>query len=128
MSKPTVAASRRTPKDAGPTRPPLAPAPPAIPTPMAITTPTATDSVTALPDTAFVPKVYQPQDIACPHQNPDLTNCGAGAGEFCNWQQPGNDGAYHAERIADADAASQREGIKPTQDQFDQAAADSGLF
>ena len=35
---------------------------------------------------------------------------------------------FHAERIADAAAASQRDGIKTTQAQFDQAAVDSGLF
>jgi hypothetical protein len=75
----------------------------------------------------FQPKVYQPQDIACCHQNDDLTNCGAEAGEPCKWQDAGLSGTYHAERVADAAAASQREGIKPTQEQFDQAVLDSGL-
>ncbi len=77
---------------------------------------------------AFQPKVYAAGEIACCHQNPDLTNCGAEAGDPCKWQQTGMEGTFHAERVADAAAASQREGIKPTKEQFDQAAWDSGLF
>ena len=38
------------------------------------------------------------------------------------------EGRFHAERIANAAAASQREGNKPTKEQFDQAALDSDLF
>ncbi len=80
------------------------------------------------PALAFQPRVYEPEDIACSHQNEDLTNCGAEAGEPCKWQQPGEEGLYHAERIADAAAASQRDGAAATKEQFDQAAWDSGLF
>lgn len=101
---------------------PFAPAPVSVPpAPSAAALP-------AVPDAAFQPQVYEPADIACCHQNADLTNCGAEAGEPCHWQQPGMDGSFHAERVAGAAAASQRDGNKPTQEQFDQAAWDSGLF
>lgn len=45
-----------------------------------------------------------PLSIACRHQRRDLSNCGAGAGEPCNWTAPGFefDGFFHIERFADA--------------------------
>lgn len=99
---------------------------PCSPTPaQAASTPAAPP---APAETAFQPRVYAPADIACCHQNNDLTNCGAEAGEPCHWQQPGMEGTFHAERVANAAAASQHDGNKPTREQFDQAAWDSGLF
>jgi hypothetical protein len=60
-----------------------------------------------------------PLDFACPHQNPDLTNCGAGAGESCNWQEPNPGTLYHAERLEAATA----EGTQDIPDDIIDAAA-----
>jgi hypothetical protein len=41
-----------------------------------------------------------PIEIACPHQNSTLTNCGAEAGEPCVWATANPSGElYHAERV-----------------------------
>jgi hypothetical protein len=45
----------------------------------------------------------KPIDIACSHQNDDLTNCGAGAGEPCRFDRVAPPGVlFHAERIQQA--------------------------
>lgn len=71
-----------------------------------------------------------PIDIACRHQNDDLTNCSAEAGEYCNW--PANSvammyGLFHAERIEDAAAMTTGEGRIATIKQFDDAIDKTGL-
>jgi hypothetical protein len=62
-----------------------------------------------------------PLQIACRHQNPDYTNCGAEAGKPCVWSR-GTFGPYtnvqdgdcflsHSERILDAAAMSGAEPV-----------------
>ena len=43
-----------------------------------------------------------PLNWNCAHQNPDLTNCGAGFGDPCDWTHSCADpahGPFHAERL-----------------------------
>ena len=128
MPKQIKAATAPTKRSVGPAQPPHTATRPET-TPAPAPQPSS-DSVTSTQPpqvSAFQPRVYQPQDIACCHQNDDLTNCGAEEGEPCKWQQSGMEGTFHAERVADAAAASQREGVKPTKQQFEQAVEDSDL-
>ncbi len=113
-------------KAVGPLPPPIVPPPAEKPKP---TPPPARPDASAveLAPTPLQGRMYAPIDIACPHQNADFTNCGAAENEPCAWQQSGMEGTYHAERIADAAAASRGSGIEPTELEFENAVEDSGL-
>ena len=67
-----------------------------------------------------------PIEVACRHQNADLTNCGAESNEACVWEgwnfaQPHPD--FHAERIEDAAGIGTAEGLPVSEKQFDDAVA-----
>ena len=69
-----------------------------------------------------------PLDFSCSHQFPDLTNCGAGAGDWCVDQNRNRmRGSYHVERLNSV--AAQTPGVDDliSKESFDKAVEDSGL-
>ena len=72
-----------------------------------------------------------PLDIACRHQNADLTNCGAEGREPCNWtgwQFATPHPEFHSERVLDAAGMGDGSGTEPSKEEFDKAVWGSGLL
>jgi hypothetical protein len=70
-----------------------------------------------------------PLEVNCPHQNPDLTNCGAIAGQPCNWQETTSTELYHFERLEVAeDISTPGNGYFPTDSELDKAIEGSELI
>ena len=69
-----------------------------------------------------------PIEIACNHQNADLTNCGSDRYEPCVWQEHTH-GEFHAERIALAGMVELGgEGDRLDAKAFDDAVERSGII
>jgi hypothetical protein len=72
--------------------------------------------------------MLSPLEVNCPHQNSNLTNCGAGVGEPCRWDCLNPVELYHAERLEVADELSKGKGAEPSVEDFNLAVERSDLI